>query len=61
MDEEYVGSARLQPGAARIQSMPGSEGGLYLGGVPPGGDFYGTAASLVPLRGCLRDLVINGQ
>ena len=62
VDDMLGGSTRLPFGAnMHIGSMRGASGGLYVGGVPPGADYTGVAASLAPLRGCLQDLVINGK
>ena len=62
IDDKLGGTTRLPVGAnMHIGSMRGTSGGLFLGGVPVEGDYMGVAASLTPLRGCLQDLVINGQ
>ena len=41
--------------------MLGSQGGLYVGGIPPNVDAKNMAASLDPLKGCLSDLIINSE
>ena len=60
VDNVNVGEARMPATAAIIHDIYGDDSGLYIGGVPPDGDFEGLAASLKPLtRGCISQLVIN--
>ena len=62
VDDQLGGSTKLPAGANMyIGSMRGASGGLYVGGIPARGDYTGVAASLIPFRGCLQDLVINGK
>ena len=60
VDDRPVGQTRLANGDARIAALrDGVNGGLFLGGVRPGEDYSGMAASLEPLKGCIYDVVID--
>ena len=59
VDDEQVGTSRLPSGDSRINTMPGQEGGLYIGGVPRGVGAEGSAATLEPFRGCISDVIIT--
>ena len=59
MDDNVVGTATMYVDV--IDGMPTSRG-LYVGGVPAWMfNIDGTAASLKSLKGCVRDVVMNGQ
>ena len=61
IDDVLVGDTRLPPGAARVNSMRGEAGGLYIGGIPAGMDAGATAASVDNFEGCIRNLMANGE
>lgn len=61
IDDEYIGSTRLPSGAARINSMRGEEGGLFMGGTGQVVDSTGKAASGDNFEGCIKNLLANGE
>ena len=61
INDVRAGNGRLTTGSRRINSMRGSDGGLYVGGVPDDVDATGQAASILSLDGCIMDLVFNGR
>jgi hypothetical protein len=61
VDDELVGNTRLPSGAARINSMKGENGGLFIGGVGGNPDLQGKAASLDNFKGCIKNLISNGE
>ena len=61
MDDQLLQEAELSPGSSVLDNMFTTRG-LYVGGIPLWMfDAEGTAASLQALRGCVRDVIINGQ
>ena len=62
IDDERKGSTTISLNSfSRIEGMLGSQGGLYVGGVPSGLDVRNMAASLYSLKGCLSDLIVNSK
>ena len=62
IDDRRVGSTTIALSSlSRIEGMLGSQGGLYIGGVPQGVDVRNMAASLDSLKGCLSDLIVNSK
>ena len=62
LDDERKGSTTISLSSiSRIEGMLGSQGGLYVGGVPSGLNVNSMAASLYSLKGCLSDLIVNSK
>ena len=61
IDDEWVGSTELPLSSPIIEGMLGSQGGLYIGGIPEATQADNMAASLEPLYGCITDIIINSE
>ena len=62
INDRRVGSTNVAlTSLSWIEGMLGSQGGMYVGGVPRAVDVRNMAASLDSLKGCLSDLIVNSE
>ncbi|XP_054282487.1 laminin subunit alpha-1 [Macrosteles quadrilineatus] len=60
VDDTLHASASLPEGATVVKA-PGSAGGLFLGGLPPGFNTTGRTVSSIPFIGTIKDAIFNDQ
>ena len=58
MDDILTNSGTLPSSSGAI---PMISSGLYIGGLPPGMTAENKAASWVALKGCIKDVAVNGR
>lgn len=59
VDDREVNSTRLDRGGQVLYGP--NTGGLYFGGVPQGLDIVTMVGSSSPLKGCIRDVIVNNK
>ena len=59
VDDIEVNSTRLERGNQVVEAP--NEGGLYFGGVPPDLDVGHMVGSTRPMKGCIRDVIVNDK
>ncbi|XP_063590781.1 laminin subunit alpha lam-3-like isoform X2 [Penaeus indicus] len=59
VDDREVNSTRLDRGGQVLYGP--NTGGLYFGGVPEGLDIVTMVGSSSPLKGCIRDVIVNNK